>query len=136
MHTLQSQEILNRPVFALEKSEKVWTFWTLTENSGQIQNILNIDWTFWTDSEHSAHCQKGLNIRTVSEQILNIPSIVWKVWTESEPSEHCLNLFIIFFWKLEYSYIISFLIKFDFFLISLLLNISLIIFCQIKLNYN
>jgi hypothetical protein len=54
--TLQSQEILNRPVFVLEilkKSEhwlkilnRFWTFWALTENSEQILNILNIVWCY------------------------------------------------------------------------------------------
>jgi hypothetical protein len=45
MISLQSQEILNKPVFVLE----------ILKKSEQILNILNIDWTFWTDSEHSEH---------------------------------------------------------------------------------
>ena len=64
---LQSQEILNRPVFVLDilnslnitehywkcwtASEQYWKFWTDSENY----------WTFWTDSEH-----------------------YWKFWTDSE----------------------------------------------------
>jgi hypothetical protein len=97
-YTLQSQEILNRPAFVLQilKSlNRFWTFWTLTENSDQILNILNIDWTeskhcrkrlsilnsIGTDSEHSEHCLKSMN------RFLTF----WKVWTESEHSEHCLK---------------------------------------------
>jgi hypothetical protein len=47
MISLQSQEILNRPVFVLE----------ILKKSEQILNILNIDWTFWTNSEHSEHSE-------------------------------------------------------------------------------
>ena len=62
--TLQSQEILNRPVFVLE----------ILKKSEQIMNILNIVWKIWTDFEHSVYCLKNLNI-------LNI---VWKIWTEKK----------------------------------------------------
>jgi len=92
--SLQSQEILNRPVFVVEilkKSEQIlnidwkfWTFWTLTENSEQILKILNMDWT------ESEHCLKSLNI-------LNI---VWKVWTESEQCLNILTKYIM--WYLTY----------------------------------
>jgi hypothetical protein len=57
--TLQSQEILNRPVFVLDILKSVWKFWKLlnilniTENSEQIlkiaEQILNI-------TENSEHC--------------------------------------------------------------------------------
>ena len=97
---------------------RFWTFWTLTENSEQILNILNIDWTeskhwrkrlsilnsVWTYSEHSEHCLKSMNrfrtfwkVWTESEHSehclkpLNILNIVWKLWTDSEHFEHCLK---------------------------------------------
>ena len=53
--SLQSHDILNRPVFVLEILKKyeqimniVWKFWTDPENSEQILNILNMVWKFWT----------------------------------------------------------------------------------------
>ena len=80
LDTLQSQEILNRPVFVLDILKSVSKFWKLlkilniTENSEQILKILKIAeqilkfwpdselyWKFWTDSEH-----------------------YWKFWTDSE----------------------------------------------------
>ena len=81
--TLQSQEILNRPVFVLE----------ILKKSEQSLNILNIVWKIWTDSEHSEYCLKNLNI-------LNI---VWKIWTDSEHCEYCLKNLIRFwtFWLLS-----------------------------------
>ena len=89
LHSLQSQEILNRPVFVLKIQKSL--------------NILNIDWEFWTDSEHSEHwMNKGNNkiteLRTIlqrveSEQILNILNIAWKVWTDHKHYEQCLNRF-------------------------------------------
>ena len=60
--TLQSQEILNRPVFVLDILKSVWKFWKLL-------NILNI-------TENS---EQILKIAENSEQILNI----------TENSEHC-----------------------------------------------
>ena len=98
--SLQSQEILNRPVFVLDilkNVRKFWKlrkilkrFWTLlkilkiAENSEQILKILNRFWKllkilnrfwtllkFWTDSEH---CWK---FWTDSEHY-------WKFWTDSE----------------------------------------------------
>ena len=74
---LQSQEILNRPVFVLDILKSVWKllkilnrfwkFWTLLK----ILNRFSIDsehcWKFWTDSEH-----------------------YWKFWTDSE---HYLSSF-------------------------------------------
>ena len=52
----------------LKSLNRFWKFWTLTENSEQILNIMHMD---WTESEKSEHWLK----------ILNIPNIVW---TESE----------------------------------------------------
>ena len=62
--SLQSQEILNRPVFVLEILKSVWKFWKVSENS---ENY----WKFWKDSEQI------LNIAEHSEQILNR---FWKFW--------------------------------------------------------
>jgi hypothetical protein len=62
--TLQSQEILNRPVFVLE----------ILKKSEQSLNILNIVWKIWTDSEHCEYCLKNL-IR------------FWTFWLLSEKSE-------------------------------------------------
>jgi hypothetical protein len=52
--SLQSQEILNRPVFVLDILKSVWKFWKDSEHDGK----------FWTDSENSEH--------------------YWKFWTDSE----------------------------------------------------
>ena len=62
---LQSQEILNGPVFVLE----------ILKKSEQSLNILNIFRKVWTDSEHYEYCLNILN----------------RVWTESEHSWHCLK---------------------------------------------
>jgi hypothetical protein len=59
MLALQSQEILNRPVFVLDILKSVWKFWTDSENSEPILNI----------AENS---EQILNITENSEQILNI----------------------------------------------------------------
>jgi hypothetical protein len=61
---LQSQEILNRPVFVLDIlniTEQYWKFWTLLK----ILNNTEYYWKFWT-------LLKILNITENSEQILNI----------------------------------------------------------------
>ena len=63
--SLQSQEILNRPVFVLDILKSVWKLLknsekslNMTENSEQIlkiaENSENSEhyWKFWTDSEH------------------------------------------------------------------------------------
>ena len=77
--SLQSQEILNRPVFVLEILKSVWKFWKLLKilkRFWTLLKILNRSWTysenywkFWTDSEHC-----------------------WKFWTDSENSENCWKL--------------------------------------------
>jgi hypothetical protein len=65
--SLQSQEILNRPVFVLDILKSVWKFWKLLKNSEH-------DGKFWTDSENSENCWK---FWTDSEHY-------WKFWTDSE----------------------------------------------------
>jgi hypothetical protein len=83
---LQSQDMLNRPVFVLE----------ILKKSEQILNILNIDWKLLTDFEHWLNrVWKVWTFWTVSEQILNILNIDWKFWTFwtlSEMSEQILNI--------------------------------------------
>jgi hypothetical protein len=70
--SLQSQEILNRPVFVLEILKSVWKFWKLlkilkiAENSEQILKILNI-----------------LKIAENSEQILNIIFLLKSIYFTS-----------------------------------------------------
>ena len=83
-HALQSQEILNRPVFVLDilkslnidwiDSEHYWKFWTLLK-------ILNMG---WTESEHSEH---WLNRFWILLKILNILNI-------TENSEHWQNIIL------------------------------------------
>jgi hypothetical protein len=68
LHSLQSQEILNRPVFVLEILNRVWTLLKILKKSEQSENseqILNRVWTslnilniVWTESEQ---CLKSLN---------------------------------------------------------------------------
>jgi hypothetical protein len=84
-YTLQSQEILNRPVFVLEILKSVWKllkilkrFWTLLKILNRFWKLLKILNRFWTDSENS---EQILNIAENSEQILNI----------TENSEQILN---------------------------------------------
>ena len=93
-HALQSQEILNRPVFVLDilkslnidwiDSEHYWKFWTWTEQS------LNI-------TEHSEHWLNRFWILLKILNILNIDrTLYWKFWTDSE---HGLNR-VLTFWTL------------------------------------
>jgi hypothetical protein len=99
--TLQSQEILNRPVFVLE----ILKILKITQNSEQILNIaenseqiLNRFWKFWkllkilnrfwTDSENSENCWK---FWTDSEQILNIAENSEQILNITENSEQILN---------------------------------------------
>ena len=78
--SLQSQEILNRPVFVLEilksvwKFEHCWKFWTDSENSEQILKITENSEHCWTDSEYSENSEH-----------------YWKFWTDSENSEQYLS---------------------------------------------
>ena len=80
---LQSQEILNRPVFVLDILNRVWAllkilniFWTLLK-------IRNRFWTFWTWTEQ---------ILNVTEHYWTDSEHYWKFWTDSEHSEHGLNI--------------------------------------------
>jgi hypothetical protein len=105
--SLQSQEILNRPVFVLEILNRVWTLLKILNRSEQSLNItnnsekaLNRVWTFWKFGTGL----NSLNITNNSEKALNITENsekVWtvgKFWTDSqqslnitEHSEYCLN---------------------------------------------
>ena len=98
-HALQSQEILNRPVFVLDILKSVWKFWKLLK-------IAENCWKFWT-------LLKILNIAENSGQILKIAENsehYWKFWTLlkilniTENSEQILN--IIFLLKSIYFMII------------------------------
>jgi len=95
--TLQSQEILNRPVFVLD----------ILKKSEQILNILNIDRKFWTDSEHSEHWLNRVwtlsEMSEHSEQCLNRFWTFWTLTENSEHSEHCLKSLNRFwtFWTLS-----------------------------------
>jgi hypothetical protein len=72
--TLQSQEILNRPVFVLEILKSVLKFWKLLKILKRFWTDSEHCWTFWTDSEHC------WNFWTDSENSENC----WKFWTDSE----------------------------------------------------
>jgi hypothetical protein len=76
---LQSQEILNRPVFVLDILKRVWKFWKLLQILKRFWKDSEHYWKFWTDSEH---CWK---FWTDSEDC-------WKFWTDSENSEQILNI--------------------------------------------
>jgi hypothetical protein len=58
---------------------RFWTFWTWTENSEQILNILNRFWTFWTLTENS---EQILNIdmfrmfRICSDNVQNVQNLL------------------------------------------------------------
>jgi hypothetical protein len=78
--TLQSQEILNRPVFVLDILKSVWKFWKLLKILNRFWKDYEHYWKFWTDSEHcwkfwtdSEQILKILKIAENFEQILNIP---------------------------------------------------------------
>jgi hypothetical protein len=76
MLALQSQEILNRPVFVLDILKSVWKFWkdseqilNITENSEPILNIAENSehyWKFWTDSEHYLSSFKSIYFTSFS----------------------------------------------------------------------
>jgi hypothetical protein len=51
-HTLQSQEILNRPVFVLDILKSVWKLLKILKRFWTLLKILNRFWKFWIDSEH------------------------------------------------------------------------------------
>ena len=76
-HSLQSQEILNRPVFVLDILKSVWKFWKLLKILKRFWKLLKILNRFWT-------LLKILNIAENSEQILKILNRFWKFWTDSE----------------------------------------------------
>ena len=88
LHALQSQEILNRPVFVLDILYRVWTLLNIAENSEQILN------SFWTLLNIVENSEQILNIAENSEQILNI----------TENSEHYWTLLKILnrFWTLSF----------------------------------
>ena len=81
-HALQSQEILNRPVFVLDILKSFWKFWKLLKILKRFSTLLKILQRFWTDSEH---CRKFWTDSENSEHY-------WKFWTDSE---HCWK-----FWTL------------------------------------
>ena len=62
--SLQSQEILNRPVFVLDILKSVWKLLKNSEHDGKFWTDSENCWKFWTDSENSEH--------------------YWKFWTDSE----------------------------------------------------
>ena len=78
--SLQSQEILNRPVFCVRYSEKSLKILKITKNSEQILNIAENSEQILKIAENS---EQILNITENSEQILNI----------AENSEQILNRF-------------------------------------------
>ena len=114
LHSLQSQEILNRPVFVLEILNRVWTLWkfwtglnrvwtlmTILKSSEQSLNILKFLNRVWTllktlekseQSENSEHYWQFLNS---SEQSLDILNRLWTefehYWTFWTESEQCLK---------------------------------------------
>ena len=115
------------------ESEHYWAFWTLTANSKQILNILNIDWKFWTDSEHYEHWLNRI------WTLLNILNIDYKFWRDSEYSEHWLNRVWTFWTLTENSekilYILSKHIMWYFTYLLLFLNqITTNIFFHFSLN--
>ena len=109
-------------------------FWTLTENSEHSEHWLKILNRFWT-------------LCTWTEQSLKSLNIDWKFWTFLTLSEQSLNIlpkyimwyltyFKITFLKSNYNkYIISFLIKFVIFFISIFLLKS-ICFSSFSLDFN
>ena len=105
IHALQSQEILNRPVFVLD----ILKILKITKNSEKILNIteqiLKILNRFWT-------LLKILNIAENSEQILKIAENSEQILNITENSEQILN--IIFLLKSIYftSFSLDFLTKY------------------------
>ena len=81
--SLQSQEILNRPVFCVRYSEKSLKILKITKNSEQILNI----------AENSEQILKILKIAKHSEQILNITENSEQILNIVENSEQILNRF-------------------------------------------
>jgi hypothetical protein len=96
--SIQSQEILNRPVFVLEILNRVLTLLKILNRSEESLNrvwtLLTILKKLWTESEHYWQFWKS------SEHSLNILKILNRVWTllkilkkseQSENSEQILN---------------------------------------------
>ena len=85
---LQSQEILNRPVFVLEILKSVWKFWKLLKILNRFWTDSEHCWKFWTDSEHCwkfwTDCEHYWKFWANSEHC-------WKFWTDSE---HYISLAI------------------------------------------
>ena len=72
--SLQSQEILNRPVFVLEILKSVWKFWKLLK-------ILNRFWKFWKLLKILNRFWKLLKILNRFWTLLKILNRFWKFWT-------------------------------------------------------
>jgi hypothetical protein len=78
--TLQSHEILNRPVFVLDILKSVWKLLKILKRFWILLKILNI-------AENCEQIVKILKIAENSERILNITENSehgWKFWTDSE----------------------------------------------------
>ena len=75
--SLQSQEILNRPVFVLDILKNVRKFWKLRKILKRFWTLLKI----LKIAENSENSEQILKIAENSEQILNITEILNRFWT-------------------------------------------------------
>ena len=120
-YEIQSQEILNRPLFVLDILKSVSKFWKLlkilniTENSEQILKILKIAENPEQILNNTENSEQILNIAENSEQILKFwpdSELYWKFWTDSEHywnSEQILNIIFL----LKSIYFTSFSLDFN-----------------------
>ena len=127
--SLQSQEILNRPVFVLNILNRVWTFWTLLKILNRfwtLFKILNRFWTlliilnrfwtllkilnrFWTLLKILNRFWTLLKILNRFWTLLKILNRFWKFWTDSEhywkfwkDSEHYWKFWTLSFFLNQY----------------------------------
>jgi hypothetical protein len=117
--SLQSQEILNRPVFVLDILKSVWKFWKLLKILKRFWTLLKMlnrfwkFWKFWTDSEHYwkfwTDSEQILNIAENSEQILNRFWKLLKIRNITENTEQNLNNIFL----LKSIYVTSFSLDFN-----------------------
>jgi hypothetical protein len=87
--SLQSQEILNRPVFVLEILKSVWKFWKLLKILKRFWTLLKILNRSWTYSENSENCWKFWTDSENYWKFWTDSEHCWKFWTDSENSENC-----------------------------------------------